>query len=193
VQTAAGSEHVMIDSIRALLTEATLQEVTSEQPPTAVLDHLRAAIAKPDSGLTGRVNASAFTVVLTSGPKSTRYPGSASGAVEEATAGSRVVYTVDIPTGIRLVLRVWAAISAVLVVACLVMAAVALAGGALTSMLMSLFPPAVVFVVWRHWTQLQGRSRELNERLRASLAPSSGSTEITGGLHNKKMQQTSHG
>jgi hypothetical protein len=184
----------MIESLRALLSDATPQELASELAPDAVLERLRTAVARPaESGLGGRVGSEAFSVVMVSGPRSTRYPGAASGVVERVADGSRVIYTVDIPPAIRLGLRVFAAISVAVAVGCLAMALAAIAVGDLISVPFSLFMLAVLLVVWRHWSHLQRRSVELKARLQTILTASSGSTDRSGGLHNNKMQQTSHG
>jgi hypothetical protein len=193
VQTGNGSA-VMMESLRALLSDATPQELASEQAPDAVLERLRTAVAQSaDSGLSGRVGSEAFSVVMVSGPRSTRYPGAASGVVEGVPEGSRVIYTVDIPPAIRLVLRVFAAISAAIAVGVIAMALAAIAAGDLISVPFSLFVLAFLLVVWRHWSHLQRRSVELNATLRTILTASSGSTDRIGGLHNNKMQQTSRG
>ena len=184
----------MLNSLRALFREAMPQEITSDEAPQAVLDRLRAAATNPgDSGLSGRVDASTFELVLASGPRSTRYPGSASGVVKATGVGSRIVYRVAVPPRIRVILQVWAVISVVIGVVCLLMATAALALGAIASVLFSLFVPAVLFIVWRHWSHLQRHSRELNERLRTTLAVDHSSSDRSEGLHNNKMQQTSQG
>ena len=165
----------MIESLRALLSEATPQELASEHAPDAVLDRLRAAVSRPaDSGLSGQVGSEAFSVVMASGSRSTRYPGAASGVVERLAEGSRVIYTVDIPPAIRLVLRVFAGISVAVAVGCVAMALAAVAAGDLISVPFSLFMLAFLLVVWRHWGHLQRRSVELNARLQTTLAASSG-------------------
>jgi hypothetical protein len=129
---------------------------------------------------------------MVSGPRSTRYPGAASGVVEGVADGSRVIYTVDIPPAIRLALRVSAAISIAVAVGCVAMALAAIAVGDLISVPFSLFMLAVLLVVWRHWSHLHRRSVELNARLQTILTASSGGTDRSGGLHNNETQQ-SHG
>ena len=88
--------------------------------------------------------------------------------------------TVDIPPAIRLVLRIFAAISVVVAVGCLAMVLAAIAVGDLISVPVSLFMLAFLLVVWRHWSHLQRRSSDLNARLQTILTASSGSTDRSG-------------
>jgi hypothetical protein len=169
----------MTDPAIALLRESVQREVVSNLPPEQILALLRAATDREAKGgsasqvLGGRVEGPSFTLTQRSGRRATRYPGAVYGVVEAAGIGSRLVYRVDIPWHIRVVLQVWAAISVALILFGLVMAVVAIVAGEFESLLFSLWPPALALIVWRHWRQLGGRAHELDERFRTlvSAAP----------------------
>jgi len=161
----------MSDPAIQLLRESPQREVISERPPEEVIETLRTAIERPsgdvDGALTGRVDATTFTFTLRARWRSARYPGTLSGVVETAGNGSRVIYGVAISPSIRLLLRVWAALSVVILVVSAFMAVVALVGAEFQSAMFSLWPSAMVVIVWLLWRRIGARACELDEKFRA--------------------------